>query len=394
MGAAIETPTGKRIPGRIIDESADEYKMETELPGGGKIIFNMPKEKVDLYGTVPGAGRIEDIKGKAEIKKAGRTRFTAARKYMSVHPGDEIRTGPNSKVVITLETTAISGVGANSEFIIESFEKNPDTKMVDIKIGLPSGELWSEVGRLKTKDSNFQVQTPAAVTGVRGTVFLVEVEKGTAETSVSVLSGKVGISSLALPDKKVFLGKSEALFIKRGQAPQKYDKATLIQRIAKVVRKWVNESAHFSSVTALAGIGQVAEIHVEATLPEAEKQKIYDAVQAGWEKASEDLFQIDKALKLFYLDFARFPAAEEGGLNGLASDTGSPKWNGPYIEADLLNDHYGVPYRYAVRRDIMGKVFAEITTFGYDKIPGTMDDRKKMVLEQDARRWEDGRSYR
>ena len=156
----------------------------------------------------------------------------------------------------------------------------------------------------------------------------------------------------------------------------------------------MKESAHFSSVTALAGIGQVAEIHVEATLPEAEKQKIYDAVQAGWEKASEDLFQIDKAIKLFYLDFKRFPSAAEGGLGALVADTGSPGWNGPYIEAGLLKDHYGVAYGYAVRRDIMGKVFVEITTFGYDKKPGTMDDRKKIILEQDARRWEDGRSYR
>ena len=167
FAAAVETPKGKRIPGRIVGEGADNYKMETDLPGGGKIIFNVDKKKVDPHGTVPGKGRIEDIKGTAEIKRVGRTYFSTARKGVSVHPGDEIRTGPDSKVVITLETTAVNGLGANSEFKIESLEKNPDTKMVDIKVGLPSGELWAEVGRLKTKDSSFQVETPAAVTGVR-----------------------------------------------------------------------------------------------------------------------------------------------------------------------------------------------------------------------------------
>ena len=208
FAASVETPKGKKIPGRIVDEGDDDYKMETELPGGGKIIFNIDKEKVDPHGTVPGAGRIEEIEGTAEIKKVGRTYYSKARKGMAVQPGDEIRTGLQSKVVITLEKTAINGVGANSRFVLESIEKNPDTKFVDIKVSLPKGELWSEVGRLKTKESQFRVATPTAVTGVRGTVFHVEVAEGTEATNISVLSGKVGVISSAIPAKEVVLGKS------------------------------------------------------------------------------------------------------------------------------------------------------------------------------------------
>ena len=66
------------------------------------------------------------------------------------------------------------------------------------------------------------------------------------------------------------------------------------------------------------------EIRVPAGISEARRQKIYDAIQAGWEKASEDLFQVDKALKMFYLDFGRFPSLEEGGLNALVDSTGTP----------------------------------------------------------------------
>ncbi len=164
--------------------------------------------------------------------------------------------------------------------------------------------------------------------------------------------------------------------------------------IVEVVKKWTNESTYFKSVTALAGIGQMEEIRVPAGISEDRKQKIYDAIQAGWEKASEDLFQVDKALKMFYLDFGRFPSLEEGGLNALADSTGTPQWNGPYIEDEFLVDHYGVPYAYKVLRGVHGNVYAEVTTFGYDKKPGTSDDRRKMVLEEDARRWEDRKSYR
>jgi hypothetical protein len=266
--------------------------------------------------------------------------------------------------------------------------------MVDIKVGLSKGELWSEVGRLKTKNSSFSVTTPTAVTGVRGTVFHITVESDSQETSIAVLAGKVGVTSLNIPGKEVVLGKREALFVRPGKEPKRFDPTTLAERIASAVKKWTWESKHFKSVTALAGIGQMEEIHIEATLPQHQKQKIYDAVQAGWEKASEDLFEIDKALKIFFLDFGRFPKIAEGGLNALVTSNGSAQWNGPYLESAFLIDHYGVSYGYRLVRDIMGNVSAEITTFGYDRKRGTTDDRRKIVSEQDARRWEDRRNYR
>lgn len=394
FGAAVETPTGKRIPGRILDEEDETYKIGTDLPGGGRIIFNVNKEKVDPHGTVPGRGRIEDIKGKAEIKRVNMPRFVTASKFMSVNPGDEIRTAPGSEVVLTLEKTAVSGVGENTHCTLDDFEINPETKSAQVKIGLPEGKLWSEVGKLKTEDSRFEIETPSAVTGVRGTVFLVEVEKATTETNVAVLSGKVAVGSKGVAAPEVVLSKREALVVKPGQEPRKFGAAELLDRIMKIVEQWAKQSEYFQSVTALAGIGQVEEIEIEPGLPEAQRQLIYDAIQAGWEKASEDFFQIDKALKLFYLDFARFPTSEEGGLNALVHSTGTPQWNGPYTDSEYLKDHYGVPYGYAAKRDINGNEYVEITTLGYDKRPGTKDDRRKIILEEDARRWEDRKDYR
>jgi hypothetical protein len=394
FGAALQTPTGKRIPGKILGEAEKVYRVGTDLPGGGRIIFNMQKDKVDPHGTVPGKGRIEEIKGTAEIKRAGMPRFAPASKHMSVNPGDEIRTGPNSEVVVTLETLAINGIGANSQFIIKHFEQEPETKAAKIKIDLPEGKLWSEVGRLKTKDSKFEVETPTAVTGVRGTVFLVEVEKATADTTVSVLSGQVTVGSKGVAAPEVVLNKREALIVKAGQEPSKFGPSELLSWIVRIVDEWMERSESFKSVTALAGIGQVEEIEIQPGLPEAQRQQVYDSIQAGWEKAAEDFFQIDKALKMFYLDFARFPTIQEGGLRALVSLTGVPQWNGPYCSPETIRDHYEVPYVYAVLTDAHGNVFAEITTYGYDRTPGTNDDRQRIIKAEDAQRWEDGKNYR
>ena len=392
--ASMESPKGKRIPVRIIDESAKEYKAETDLPGGGRIIFNINKEKVDPHGTVPGRARIEDTKGKVEIRRAGRTLFTSAAKGMSVNPGDEIRTGERSKMVITLEKSAINGMGANSQFTLKSFETNPETRSVQIKIGLPNGQLWSEVGRLKTRDSKFEIETPTAVTGVRGTVFRVDVKEKTGATSVSVVSGEVGVRSPKVEAPEVVLRKKEALVVEPEKKPSKLEPAELSRHFKEVSEDWTTQSEYFKSVTPLAGIGRVEEIQVQPDLSEEKRRRAYDAIQAGWEKASEDFFQIDKALKIFYVDFAHFPTVKEGGLQALVTSTGSPQWNGPYTEEDYLVDHYGVPYGYKVLRDIHGSPFVEVTTYGYDKKPGTSDDRRKLILEEDARRWEDRKNYR
>lgn len=391
--AAIETPKGKRIPGHIVDESDEEYKIGTDLPGGGRIIFNVDKARVDPHGTVPGKGRIEDIKGKAEIKRVDVPRYMPASKNMTVNPGDEIRTAPGSEVVITLENMAITSLGGNTTYTLQKLEVNPDTKATQVEVNLPKGKLWSEVGRLKTKDSSFNVETPAAVTGVRGTVFRVEVNEATSTTDVSVVAGKVAVNSKGVAAPEVLIQKDQALVVQTGKEPRKLSAGELIQHIARMVAEWAKQSEYFKTVTALAGIGQVEQVELEPTLPEAQRQKVYDAIQAGWEKASEDFFQIDKALKMFYLDFARFPTTQEG-LQALVTSTGSAQWNGPYTEPQYLKDHYGEPYGYAVVRDMYGKVSAEITTFGYDKKPGTSDDRTKIVSEEDARRWEDKKSYR
>lgn len=394
FAAAVETPAGKRIPVKIVGEAEDTYTVESQSLTGRKITFTVEKDKVDLYGTAPGKGRIESIKGKVELKRAGMPRFSKARKGMEIEPGDEIRTGSRAKAVLTIETAAVNGIGENSRFSLKQLEVNRETKLIQTKIGIPKGKLWSEVGRLKTKDSSFEVETPTAVTGVRGTVFLVEVAEETQKTNVSVVSGTVGVNSTDVEAPEVTLKKGEALHVSAGEAPTRFSVAELARHFAKILKEWTRESDYFASITALAGIGQVEEIQIQPGLPEEEKQKVYDSIQAGWEKASEDFFQLDKAVKLFYLDFGRFPRKNEGGLKALVESTQTPQWNGPYTEKEHLIDQYGIAYSYEIKKDMSGNRYVEIRTSGYDKVSSTADDRKKTIREEDARRWEDRKSYR
>ena len=69
FSAVFETPTGKRVPVKIIEEGEDIYTVEIESISGRKIIVTVEKDKIDLHGTAPGEGRLEGVRGKVELKR-------------------------------------------------------------------------------------------------------------------------------------------------------------------------------------------------------------------------------------------------------------------------------------------------------------------------------------
>lgn len=78
-------------------------------------------------------------------------------------------------------------------------------------------------------------------------------------------------------------------------------------------------------------------------------------------KAHQNLRSIEGALGIFRDDFNRYPSKEEG-LAILVEDPNDPLWKGPYIQADILTDPWGIPYFY----DIAPKQYLLIT-LGQDR---------------------------
>ena len=67
-------------------------------------------------------------------------------------------------------------------------------------------------------------------------------------------------------------------------------------------------------------------------------------------KAHQNLRSIEGALGIFREDFSRYPSNEEG-LAILVNDPDDPRWNGPYIQANILIDPWSIPYYYEVSTD-------------------------------------------
>lgn len=100
-------------------------------------------------------------------------------------PGDYVRTKPESLLAISYGKTKEIRLNALSKLKIEPRDK----KKTDTVL-LSGGHL---VAKLTKKGETFQVKTPTAIAGVRGTEFDVEVAEEGGETKVHVLEGVVAV---------------------------------------------------------------------------------------------------------------------------------------------------------------------------------------------------------
>lgn len=137
---------------------------------------------------------VELARGGVQIRPRGEKEFRPLGEAKNVKTGDTLRTGKDG----CLELSWVDGT---------RLKLDPGTTMTIVKctfdaldrvdtsaFRLDLGRIWVRVIKLLTRGSTFEVETPAATAGVRGTVFAVEVTPDGA-TSVSVWDGSVAVSA-------------------------------------------------------------------------------------------------------------------------------------------------------------------------------------------------------
>ena len=119
------------------------------------------------------SSRWKDLKGRASLSK-----------------GDIIKTGPEGQAQLTFANQARTLIKSNSKLkIVEHDEELGITK---VKLSL--GEVLTKFVNTVKSGQRFEVETPSAVAGVRGTLFRVVVNDKQ-ETQVAVSEGRVEVSS-------------------------------------------------------------------------------------------------------------------------------------------------------------------------------------------------------
>ncbi|MBF0551262.1 MAG: FecR domain-containing protein [Deltaproteobacteria bacterium] len=151
-------------------------------------------------------GRLIKLSGMASFRPVNSSDSAPLRPGLELYGGDEINTGNDGKVRILFADNSIVCLGDNTRLIISEYT-------ADIPNRQRYGWLTLQMGKAKFfvnglfkgfNGQSFRVQTPTAIMGVRGTVFIVRA-RSRITTGVVCLENQIEVACLDYPEQPVIL---------------------------------------------------------------------------------------------------------------------------------------------------------------------------------------------
>ncbi len=223
-------------------------------------MFGFLANAKEAFAAVTRVAVVTEIEGTVKVKKSGGTKTFNAFKNMSLNEGDAITTGKGASIVLELASSKAEQdeitIGENSQI---NFSKLQDKGGTKAKMNVWAGSLWVKVKSISNADDSFEVETPTAIMGVRGTNFFQNVDPVTGRTSMIVASGIVRAST-TVPgkpdqgsngDRNVNIYPAQQIILDQGTSPTELktqievvDIDQIIQNASpKIIEKIIQNSA-------------------------------------------------------------------------------------------------------------------------------------------------------
>ncbi|WP_174819920.1 FecR domain-containing protein, partial [Paenibacillus koleovorans] len=123
------------------------------------------------------AAQVISVQGTVMITKAGGSNAYRAFEDMNLNQGDHIRTeGGSSLVLRIVDQEDEVTIGENTELYLSSLMEANGGKKSKVKVW--AGSLWFKVKKLVNAEDDFEVETPTAIMGVRGSNGYIETRLG------------------------------------------------------------------------------------------------------------------------------------------------------------------------------------------------------------------------
>lgn len=151
------------------------------------LIFSLPAFAQNVQGV------FMVVKGDVKLTTSGKT--DPAKVGTKVSPGDTITSGPDSRAKVVMADKNVINISPDSKITIEKYENDgKDKKNVELKVEY--GKLRASVEqKYDGEKSKFNIKTPTAVAGVRGTDFLTGFNAANRTTQVITFSGTVAFGT-------------------------------------------------------------------------------------------------------------------------------------------------------------------------------------------------------
>lgn len=132
--------------------------------------------------AVAGLARAEDVgqvkvaKGAVHVERDGAR--IPAKVGMGIRQSDVLVTGADGSAGVTFSDNSLLSTGPNSVLAVDRYSFNSTTHVGRFDASLKKGTLAVVSGKMvKQSPEAMRVRTPAAIMGVRGTEFLVQVDE-------------------------------------------------------------------------------------------------------------------------------------------------------------------------------------------------------------------------
>lgn len=170
----------------------NNIRNDRTIPIGTAIII-----PTELLPDVPSSATVVAIAG--NVIETQKNNVTSPLKIGSViFEGTQINTNKNGFVTLSLPDESRISIPSNSLVMMEKLRMSKYTKSPRTEIKLLQGRVESKITPLEKNKGRFEVTTPLAIAGVRGTHFRVGLsDNGTAN---EVLTGGVAVGKLEAPN--------------------------------------------------------------------------------------------------------------------------------------------------------------------------------------------------
>jgi len=165
-------------------------------------------------------GAVAEIEGQAEVMRPGSTEWAALKPGDGVQLGDQVRTPAGSKLKLLFRDDSVLTLAPNSLLRVD--EQVVGTTAPVSSFSLFLGAIRAVVtDRYGEAGAKFEVETPTAVAGVRGTGFITAYDPSREETTVLGLFHTTGVRSKIDPGgaREVRVGPGQMTTVGRGSYP-------------------------------------------------------------------------------------------------------------------------------------------------------------------------------
>jgi prepilin-type processing-associated H-X9-DG protein len=114
--------------------------------------------------------KISSVSGDVQVLRSGSTESVKATNGIELAVGDTITTGSNGSANLTFFDGSVMEIKANSEILVNELS-TASTGSTTVSLMEQVGSTINRIGKLVDSTSKYEVETPAAVAVVRGTVY-------------------------------------------------------------------------------------------------------------------------------------------------------------------------------------------------------------------------------